>query len=242
MTSWGKKMPHPRLGYRDADGNALPGVTTVVGRYKDEGPLLNWRYNCIRRGLNPTAEGRKAANIGTAVHDAIERHIRQEPFEEDPTTYYELPEGGLDKAKLCYQAWQEWNDHVQPRYLILEPQMSHGVLGYGGTPDAICVINDILCVVDWKTSNAIYNETAMQVSAYKELVRCNYGLVLDDAYVLRMDKRSKTPNFEQYRIGPDALELYFEQFNRFLDAYKFEREHFPAKWEKVTRAKLLKGA
>jgi len=233
-------MPHPRLGYRDADGNALPGVTTIVGRYKDEGPLLNWRYNCIRRGLNPTQEGRNAANIGTAVHDAIERHIRQEPFEEDPTTYYELPEGGLDKAKRCFQGWQEWNDKVQPRYLILEPQMSHGVLGYGGTPDAICVIDDALCVVDWKTSNGIYNETAMQVAAYRELFRYNYGLMLDDAYVLRMDKRKL--DFEQYVLKSETLERYFDQFNRFLDCYKFEREYFPAPWEIVKRRELLKEA
>lgn len=229
-------MPHPRKGYL-VDGQQVPGVTSITGRYKDNEKLNHWRVWCGANKLNPAKEGRKAANIGTAVHDAIERHIRGEQFEADPTAYYELPDGGLEKAKRCYKAWQQWNGALTPDYKTLEPQMTHKTYGYGGTPDAICVIADTLCVADWKTSNGIYDETAMQVAAYRELWRHEHGEELKRAYVVRVDKRKL--GGEHYMLEGVQMDRYLEQFLRYLEAWRFEHEYMPVKWDEVTKFKDL---
>ncbi len=43
-------MPHPKGGYRDADGKRIPGVTTIIGRFKESGALIRWAYGRGRDG------------------------------------------------------------------------------------------------------------------------------------------------------------------------------------------------
>ena len=43
-------MPHPKAGYRDADGKRIPGVTTIIGRFKESGGLIRWAYGRGRDG------------------------------------------------------------------------------------------------------------------------------------------------------------------------------------------------
>jgi hypothetical protein len=35
-------MARPKGGYRNAEGVRVPGVTTIIGRFKDSGGLINW--------------------------------------------------------------------------------------------------------------------------------------------------------------------------------------------------------
>ncbi len=37
-------MPHPKGGYKTQDGKRAPGVTTIIGRFKDSGGLLWWAF------------------------------------------------------------------------------------------------------------------------------------------------------------------------------------------------------
>ena len=37
-------MPHPKQGYKTQDGKRAPGVTTIIGRFKDSGGLLWWAF------------------------------------------------------------------------------------------------------------------------------------------------------------------------------------------------------
>jgi len=40
---------------------------------------------------------------------------------------------------------------------------------FGGTPDAIGYLDGKLCLLDWKTSNAVYSDYLIQLAAYKVL-------------------------------------------------------------------------
>ena len=37
-----KSTGRPKAGYKNAAGEKVPGVTTVIGRFKDSGALLHW--------------------------------------------------------------------------------------------------------------------------------------------------------------------------------------------------------
>jgi hypothetical protein len=60
-------MAHPKGGYRDADGQRIPGVTTVIGRFKESGGLIRWAYNRGREGEDLYDSRDKAAEAGTAA-------------------------------------------------------------------------------------------------------------------------------------------------------------------------------
>ena len=60
-------MPHPKGGYRDEDGKRIPGVTTVIGRFKESGALIRWAYGRGRDGEELYESRDKAAEAGTAA-------------------------------------------------------------------------------------------------------------------------------------------------------------------------------
>jgi hypothetical protein len=49
---------------------------------------------------------------------------------------------------------------------------------------------DRLCVMDFKTSNAIRKDYYLQVSAYAKAIEDMYGEPVDVCYILRFDKKS----------------------------------------------------
>ncbi len=98
-------MPTPREGYYLKDGTRVPSVTTILGRYKDAGGLINWswklaydplqqavallkNYDAERAAIflasNPlvradyNAVRESAADAGTLAHAAVEAHIKEQ--------------------------------------------------------------------------------------------------------------------------------------------------------------------
>jgi len=74
-------MPHPKGGYRLSDGTRVPGVTTIISRFKDSGGLLWWAFEqgqAAQRGeINSLYDKRdEAATAGTICHDLVEKYIK----------------------------------------------------------------------------------------------------------------------------------------------------------------------
>lgn len=230
-------MPTPKHGYV-IDGKKVPGVTSVIGRYKDSAKLIHWAWTCGIKHIDYRIESDSAAKIGTAAHDAIERTITKLEQVPNPVEHYQLPVGGMEKARRCFEAWKDWNSAVCPDYVVIEPKMVNALHGYGGTIDAVARIGDKLVLLDWKTSAAIYDDVAMQVAAYKQLWYENGGEHVDRCTVVRFDK--KTGTFEQRSIVDTSD--YFEQFISLLTAYKREKKIYPVKWDRMTKRELLKAS
>ena len=73
---------------------------------------------------------------------------------------------------------------------------------YAGTVDAVGRIGGNLCVMDFKTSNAIRKEYYLQVSAYAKAIEDIYGEPVDVCYILRFDKKSG--EFQEKAVDPYA--------------------------------------
>lgn len=76
-------MPHPTGGYKNKKGQKVPGVTTVIGRFKDSGGLLYWaceQGKAIERGEISRLYDRRdaAADAGTIAHSLVEMYINGE--------------------------------------------------------------------------------------------------------------------------------------------------------------------
>ena len=75
-------MARPKGGYK-VDGKRVPGVTTIIGRFKDSGGLMWWAFGqgqAAERGeINSLYDKRdEAAEAGTIAHALVEMHIAGE--------------------------------------------------------------------------------------------------------------------------------------------------------------------
>lgn len=97
-----------------------------------------------------------AGERGTAVHKYIEDWLNwyDRPFKKidsDPTE----PHLGLEYA-IYETVWKEWLDErinweIKPLYT--EQRIINKKLGVKGIIDCIAIVNDKICMIDWKTSS-----------------------------------------------------------------------------------------
>jgi hypothetical protein len=163
-------MPHPTGGYKNAAGQKVPGTTTIIGRFKDSGALLHWAFDqgkAAQRGEIESLYDKRdeAANIGTTAHAMVEASIKGWPFEMPST----LNEEGREKVVSAFNAYKAWESMTRLRIVAQEVGMVSEVHQFGGTLDAIGLLGDELCLLDWKTSNGVYPDFLIQLAAYSIL-------------------------------------------------------------------------
>ena len=102
-----------------------------------------------------------AADLGTAVHDAVERLAREETFD--------IP----DRLAGYVESWRQFVADFEPTFLHLEAtcfgevpaeETGAGSLKYAGTADFICRINGVTLMGDYKAGRAVHTEAALQAS------------------------------------------------------------------------------
>ncbi len=178
--------------YRTLDGTIVPGVTTILSRYKDATPLMIWAHKQGLEGKDWRETRDAAAEAGTMAHAAVEAHIHGIDFQWPRTP--ENEELGIDsdvvtKAKGAFRAFLEWADQTQLKVTHTEVSMVSEKYKFGGTLDAM-LIRGKRSLGDWKSSNGIYQEYMMQVAAYGILWEEHYpDMPIDGGYhLLRFDK------------------------------------------------------
>jgi hypothetical protein len=193
--------------YRTADGEVVPGVTTVLGVI-EKPALMKWAWECGMAGEDYRKSRDKAASIGTLAHWLVECHLRG--LEPDTSEFAAADIGKAENAVLKFMGWWEGAGY---RLLASELQLVHEVEKYGGTLDILAVRRDGgVVLVDIKTSKAIYPEYFRQVAAYGELYE--FSRPFDER--LTLDGKSPPPLSEYaiVRIGKEADDGDFEVQSR----------------------------
>ncbi len=161
-------MPTPKKGYFTKSGEKVPGTTTIIGRFKDSGALIFWAYNRGKDGLELYESRDKAAELGTIVHEMVEAFIRGSI----KTTDFVDTLSAEDAASVlsAFSAFEEWFDSNKFTVVAQEEQLVSEAHKYGGTPDAVAKDGKgRLCLLDWKTSNGVYQDYILQLGAYRIL-------------------------------------------------------------------------
>lgn len=113
-------------------GIELPSVTQVMK------PLSDETYRSVEpRVLN------RAADKGTAVHNAIENYISFGIEDIDP------------EFSGYFTAFLRWYREFNVKPIASEYRLYHKFMGYAGTADLICDIGGQLHLVDYKTTQQI---------------------------------------------------------------------------------------
>lgn len=218
-------MPTPKDGYRLADGTRVPGTTTIIGRFKDSGGLLQWAFQQGKAGKRHLyEEAEKAADIGTCAHGLVELHINGRSLD-DMIDYAQttLPTSEMrDKAWSAFRAYEAWASNFKVKIIAQETQLVSEKHKYGGTPDAIGLIGNQLALLDWKTSNSVYSDYLVQLAAYRQLWEENYPEqpITGGFHLLRF---AKTHGDFAHHYFPN-LDNAWRQFLLFREAYDIDKE------------------
>ena len=201
-------MPTPRQGYRNAAGEKVPSVTTILGRFKDSGGLIKWAYSQGRKHENLAMRNlpapahlydtvQEAALAGTIAHDFIESYILDhaqegERFAEAKAKYAGEAADVKTRAWNAYQQFLKWLSNTNIRITHTEMGQVSEAHQFGGTLDAVGLDADgNVVLIDWKTSNAVYGEYLTQLAAYAILLEeKNPALTPRGFHLLRVAKES----------------------------------------------------
>ena len=207
-------MPTPKLGYYNAAGKRVPGTTTVIGRFKDSGGLIHWAWKIGTEGKDYRTERDSAASVGTLVHAMVEASLYGSP---QPSTEDFSP-AQLLQAANGLQAFKDWYDGTI--YISdTEVAMVSEAHQFGGTPDAIGIVNGKRCILDWK-SGGVYQDALIQVAAYGKLwTELHPDQPIEGYHIVRFGK--ETGDFV-HRHFADLSEAW-EQFLLFRRAYELDK-------------------
>lgn len=174
--------PHAKAHqtYHDVEGNRLPGVTTVLN-VMGKPFLIPWANKLGLEGYEVGPYTAAQAKVGTISHALIEAELRGELL---AIADYEPNE--VDRARNVLRSFQAWRADKLIEPIILEEGLV-STHGYGGTIDFYGRVDGLCGVIDFKSSNDIYDEQKIQVCTYAQLLLENDHRV-DFAMLLRMPR------------------------------------------------------
>lgn len=175
-------------------------------RLEDEGELLDALIvkNVIEKaGKASDRAKRSAANLGTAVHDWVEKHINAQVAEEpDPAK----PRN--KKVKRGVEAFLAWEDSHDVQYLHTERYIYSIKYNFVGTLDIIARVDDRLTLADLKTSKAVYDEYKLQLGGYDIGFNEEFDETIDQRLILHIPKETGLLSVHNLADGYEGTDEY----------------------------------
>lgn len=212
-------MGRPKAGYKNAAGKRICGTTTIIGRFKESGGLIHWAWDLGMQGINYRDVRDKAASAGTLAHDMIEAHLRSEEFAPEA----DADETVLVNARKGFDAFVEWSQQTKLEVVDTEMVLVSEEHQYGGTPDAIGYCAGKLALLDWKTSNRIYQDYLVQIAAYRQLWHENHPHDrLETFHLLRFGK--EYGEFSHHSFPEPLVDRAWRAFVLMREMYDLDKD------------------
>ncbi len=159
----------------------------------------------------------EAASLGTQVHDWVEQYIKARLSKNKEP---EMPKD--EKILNGAIAFIDWVKDNKVKFLASEKLVYSKKYNYVGLLDVKARVNGELTLCDIKTSNGIYPEYFMQVSAYRQADEEESGEKYDKMMILKLDKNNGD-------FGVHEFDNYKEHFAAFKSALNLK------KWQKMVK-------
>lgn len=191
----------------------IPSPSSIIAKLDKSPQLVHWAVNCfeekvvelMRDGVNFTkddvlnmvAEGKTAHNtkkesacsVGTVVHKYAEEYSATASVEM-PDDYAELDEAEQALADKGIEAFHQWLDQVEPKFIKSEFSVFSLKQMFVGTSDELVEIDGKKYLLDYKTSKGVYSSHFYQASAYLKAYEEEYGEKLDGAMIIHVSKET----------------------------------------------------
>ncbi|MBA7564150.1 hypothetical protein ES708_05812 [subsurface metagenome] len=219
------KRVKAHIRYKNKEGKIIPGVTTFIG-ILNKPALVPWANNLGLQGINVKDYVDDKKDIGTLAHEMIFSHLRKEKTD---TSFYSQKQ--IDLAENSFLKYLEWEKKHNLKPILLEAQFVSEKYQYGGTVDNFCILDDVVTLLDYKTSKAIYTESHIQVSAYRNLLEEDrleaisrlhpWKERLMQCAILRIG-RDESEGFDFIRCS--NMDKYFELFLHCVAIYNLKKQ------------------
>lgn len=160
---------------------------------------------------------RDAMDSGKLAHQWIEEYIGAKL--DDRGTYNVILED--EKAQNAVNTFLEWEKSHKVEWIVSELMLASPTYTFAGTIDAVAMIDGVMTLVDFKTSNQISDDYNLQLAAYYILLDEN----LEDGeprptqrLILRIPKTGD--KFEAKVVESD-LKFEIDTFLHIREAYKW---------------------
>lgn len=193
---------------RDEKKVRVPGVTTVLGELGwGTGGLMFWANKAGLEGKTLEEAREKATTVGTRVHELIECDL----LGRSPSFCDWLTEEQETHVSSAMAAYRDWSASVSMMPLDSELELVSDDLMVGGRVDLIARVSGRKSVVDWKTSNRIYEKDLCQVAAYANIYNETHSDdPVTDCHILRVGKDDGS--FHHHHWSIEALDPAFSAF------------------------------
>jgi len=219
------------------NGNPVfPSVTGATGVIDKSRPLIYWAVGLTKDylmgNLQTLIDDTKGDKIATLIEEAAKQHSIKKQQAADVGTQVHAWVEAFIKAK-SKKDWPEipkepqvfngvtaflkWVDEYEVEFKSSEKLLYSKKYKYAGIMDAEAIIKRKFCVIDFKTSKAIYPEMRFQVAAYQAAVEEETEKEYSgNKWLARFDK--ETGEFEAHEFAEQD-----KDFKAFLAALELKR-------------------
>lgn len=210
-----KKKEKEHTKYFDKDGNQVPSCTTVLGVLSAE-ELMHWSNYLGLKGQKYKEVLDGYARIGTLVHAYIEDYLVTLPDEEFNEKFDACSALEVVKAKNAFNGFIDWIERQDFELMHSEVQCVSEELKFGGTVDCVALLDDMLTIIDFKTSKNFNIKHFLQLSGYVQLLK-EKGIEIEQVMILRLGRDDSS--FETKVMKTSELEPYFNLFKLCIQVY-----------------------
>ena len=198
--------------YLDSDNKPVPSVTTVLsGTSKSKDGLVQWRNRVGDEEADRIIK--QSTDIGTAVHEAIEKFLNKEDWDNFENTSDQILAKNISNKfiKDALKGITEiWGLEVG---LILDNL-------YAGTADCVGLYKDIPTLIDFKTAKKIkkrdwIEDYFLQGCAYANAHNVMFGTDIQQIVILMVDRNLI---FQEYVVRPTEFSYLTRKWkNRLIE-------------------------
>jgi len=197
-------LTEPHQKYYLKDGTEVDGTTRAL-QYIPKPALVHWGAKLGREGKSPDKELKTAGRIGTIGHFLFQCDLLG--WEPDLS---DCDGDEVKTAQVAFGAYRTWFEQSGLRPVAVEMQLVSECYRFGGTIDLIGLDeNEDLTLVDFKTSNGLYDSYDFQVAAYATLFEENFRrLPIRNLLLVRLDKTKGVHQTRQLTSWKRQWEVY----------------------------------
>lgn len=195
----------PANVYKANDNKRVPSVTTILGNLGwSSGALMYWAWQQGIEGKNFRETAKDAADVGTQAHFGVEADVKGQKYDVDKVV--DLTDEDREMVRRCLSAYYKWKSMTSMQMLHSEVKLVSEEHRFGGQLD-ICALSmdgddSRRAIIDYKTSNAVYESHIIQIAAYGLLWNeHNPDEPIEEYHLLRTGKENASFEHRYWEAG-----------------------------------------
>lgn len=213
-----EQMVFGKRFYVTPEGNKYPSVTTMLSGSGDKSWVEAWKAQVGSAKAQAIVD--RATKRGTAVHDMVERYLKNQPH---PADGHERAHVGLfNQIKLLL-------NRQMGQIRAQEIPLYSDALKIAGRVDCVAEYDGVLSIVDFKTSTnpkkdiESIEDYFLQCTAYAVMYYEMYGVPIDNIVIVMAVENSMVPMIFKGEIF-DYLQPLQERVNNYYSKRQTSRE------------------